>query len=195
MDREITLLAAARQMDEDVLKEIFELYAPALYRYAFRLCKQAGLADELVGRVFERFVIQLSAGRHPGPDLRTILYEIAYGILIRDIRYTNHFWSANWAVSGQRYQWSVQSGADDQMLIDALQQALIHNLTEDQRHVVLLRFVEGFSLKETAAIIGKKVNNVKVIQNRAITSLRKALDGPSAETQTITLLLRRLAQT
>jgi hypothetical protein len=31
-----------------------------------------------------------------------------------------------------------------------------------------LRFLEGFRIKETALIIGKKVNNVKVIQNRAI---------------------------
>ena len=194
MDREIMLLAAARQMDGGALQEIFEIYAPALYKYTFRLCKQADLADELVGMVFERFVQQLSDGRHPGVNLRTILYEITYGILIRDVRYTNRLWSANWTLSSQRYRWSAEPGADDQLLIDALQRALIYGLTDDQRHVVLLRFVEGFSLKETAAITGKKVNNIKVIQNRAISSLRKTLDGPVAETQTITLLLRRLAQ-
>lgn len=195
MDREITLLAAAKQMDGDALTEIFELYAPALYKYAYRLCNQAELADELVGRVFERFVQQLSAGQNPGLNLHTILYEIAYGILIRDIRFTNNFWSVDWAAARQRDRWSADMGADDQMLLDTLQHALIHKLTDDQRHVVLLRFLEGFSLKETAAITCKKVNNVKVIQNRAIASLRKALDGPVAETHSITLLLRRLAQT
>jgi RNA polymerase sigma-70 factor, ECF subfamily len=194
MDREIILLAAARQMDGDAFKEIFELYAPALYKYAYRLCKQADLADELVGMVFESFVQQLSDGRHPGLNLRTNLYEITYGILMRDVRYTNHIWVTNRTIPGQSYRWSAGPGTDDQMLLDALQRALIHDLTEDQRHVVLLRFVEEFSLKETAAITGKKVNNVKVIQNRAIASLRKALDSPVAETHTITLLLRRLAQ-
>jgi len=48
-------------------------------------------------------------------------------------------------------------------------------LTEDQRHVIVLRFLEGFSLRETADIIGKQVYNVKVIQNRGIVKLRKAL--------------------
>jgi len=194
MDREIMLLAAARQMDGDALREIFELYAPALYKYAFRQCKQSDLADELVGMVFDRFVQQLSDGRHPGINLRTILYEITYGILIRDVRYTNHLWAANRTISGQRYRWTIEPGSDEKMLLDALQRALLHDLTEDQRHVILLRFVEEFSLKETAAITGKKVNNVKVIQNRAIASLRKALDGPVTEKHTITLLLRRLAQ-
>jgi RNA polymerase sigma-70 factor (ECF subfamily) len=48
-------------------------------------------------------------------------------------------------------------------------------LTEDQRHVIILRFLEDFSLKETAEIIGKEVNNIKVIQNRGIAKLRKAM--------------------
>jgi RNA polymerase sigma-70 factor, ECF subfamily len=194
MDREIMLLAAARQMDGDALKEIFELYAPALYRYAFRLSNQAGLADQLVGDVFEKFVQQLSAGQNPGVNLHTILYEIAYGILIHDIRYTNYSWSTDWAISRNRERWSAGLIVDDQMLLNAIQRSLVYNLTEDQRHVILLRFVEGFSLKETAAITRKKVNNIKVIQNRAIASLRKAVDGPAPETHTITLLLRRLAQ-
>jgi RNA polymerase sigma-70 factor (ECF subfamily) len=79
-------------------------------------------------------------------------------------------------------------------MLEAIKRGLMQDLTEDQRHVVLLRFVEGFSLKETAAITGKKVNNVKVIQNRAISALRKGIDYPVTETQTITVFLRRLAQ-
>jgi RNA polymerase sigma factor (sigma-70 family) len=45
----------------------------------------------------------------------------------------------------------------------------------DQRHVIILRFLEGFSVHETAVIIGKEESNVKVIQNRAIAALRRAL--------------------
>jgi RNA polymerase sigma-70 factor (ECF subfamily) len=55
-------------------------------------------------------------------------------------------------------------------------------LTDDQRHVIILRFLEGFNLNETAAILGKQVGHIKVIQNRAITKLRKALGDSGAET-------------
>jgi RNA polymerase sigma-70 factor (ECF subfamily) len=48
-------------------------------------------------------------------------------------------------------------------------------LTEDQRNVIVLRFQEEFSLQETADIIGKNVNAVKALQNRAIIKLREAL--------------------
>ena len=52
----------------------------------------------------------------------------------------------------------------------------IENLSKDQRHVIVLRFFEDLSLKETAAVIGKNENNIKIIQKRAITRIRKYLD-------------------
>jgi len=60
-------------------------------------------------------------------------------------------------------------------MMEALISAMNTELTEDQRHVIILRFLEDFSLKETAEIIGKEVNNIKVIQNRGIAKLRKAM--------------------
>jgi RNA polymerase sigma-70 factor (ECF subfamily) len=70
---------------------------------------------------------------------------------------------------------STQANVEERVLMDALVSTLNNELTADQRHVIILRFLEDFSLRETAAIIGKSVNNVKVIQNRAIARLRKSL--------------------
>ena len=60
-------------------------------------------------------------------------------------------------------------------MMEALLSSMNTELSEDQRIVIILRFLEDFSLKETAEIIGKDVNNVKVIQNRGIAKLKKAL--------------------
>ena len=57
-----------------------------------------------------------------------------------------------------------------------------NDLTDDQRHVIILRYLEGFNLNETATILGKQVNHIKVIQNRAIAKLRQALGDSGAET-------------
>ena len=66
---------------------------------------------------------------------------------------------------------------EDRILFEQIVHAMRNELTDDQRHVIILRFLEEFSLRETAAIIGKTVDHVKVIQNRAIAALRKSLDG------------------
>jgi RNA polymerase sigma-70 factor (ECF subfamily) len=194
MDREIALLAAAKQMDNVALGEIFEIYAPALYKYAFRLCNNAVTADQFVGDVFDRFIQQLSTGKKPGIGLRSYLYEIAYRLLMQDVRFTSYFPAADGAVSRQNRWMFSDMDSDDKRLFEAIQRAILMDLTNDQRHVIILRFVEGFSLKETAGITGKTVNNVKVIQNRGMAALRKALDYQAVEATTITFFLRRMAQ-
>jgi RNA polymerase sigma-70 factor (ECF subfamily) len=69
----------------------------------------------------------------------------------------------------------TQTQIEERVMMEALITAMNTELTEDQRHVIILRFLEDFSLKETAEIIGKEVNNIKVIQNRGIAKLRKVL--------------------
>ena len=54
--------------------------------------------------------------------------------------------------------------------------AIRNHLTANQQHVIILRFVEEFSLHEIAQIVGKDVSNVKALQSRAIAKLREVLD-------------------
>jgi RNA polymerase sigma-70 factor (ECF subfamily) len=69
------------------------------------------------------------------------------------------------------------------MLFKQVLHAVQNKLTDDQRHVIVLRFLEGFSLRETATIIGKKEDHVKVIQSRGIAKLRKSLDQKETGTE------------
>jgi RNA polymerase sigma factor (sigma-70 family) len=70
---------------------------------------------------------------------------------------------------------SVESQFDERALMKNLLTAMNNDLSDLQWHVIILRFLEGFSLRETAQIVCKKVNHVKVIQNRGIARLRKSL--------------------
>lgn len=175
-DSEVTLLEAARQMDRSALVKIFDLYSTALYNYALRLCNDSLIADYIVGDVFAKLLEQLSAGKGPSSNLRSYLYEMTYHNVVDESRYSNR------GVSLEVVEYIHQDGfsnvisLENRMLYDAILKAIRNDLTEDQRHVIILRFLEGFSLQETATIIGKAVSNVKVIQNRAITALRKSLE-------------------
>ena len=69
----------------------------------------------------------------------------------------------------------MASQVEEQEMLRELEHAVANGLTGEQQHVIMLRFVEGFSLQETAQITGKKVNAVSVLQNRAIARLRQVL--------------------
>jgi DNA-directed RNA polymerase specialized sigma24 family protein len=48
--------------------------------------------------------------------------------------------------------------------------------------VIVLRFFEGFNIRETATILGKREDHVRVIQNRAIKLLRRIFNPRESNT-------------
>lgn len=168
------LLEAARKLDRTALAAIFEQYAPALYKYALRLCGDPAEADDVVGDVFSQLIDHLKRGKGPRDNLRSYLYQIAYHRVIDGSRQRKHTAALDDSIpSGPDGAPASRQERHEQL--DELQLAISRYLTEDQRHVIVLRFMEHFSLQEIAEITGKDINNVKVIQSRAIARLRQVL--------------------
>ncbi len=171
----MTLLEAAKQMDREALVKIFDIYSPAIYNYAFRLCSDALMADYIVGDVFAKLLEHLSAGRGPSTNLRSYLYEMAYHLVVDEARHSNRTTMIEKVDLMPQDEYSSNISVEDRVLFKSIMRAIRTSLTVDQRHVIVLRFLEGFSVHETAVIIGKEESNIKVIQNRAIAALRKVL--------------------
>lgn len=190
METDVELLNSARRMNKDALVRIFNLYSSALYKYALSLCYDPVTADHIVGDVFAKLLVQFSSGKGPRDNLRSYLYQAAYHRIIDETRFSQH------RASLETVDWlrqDVQAGyisLEDQMLFKQVLHLIQNKLTDDQRHVIILRFLEGFNLRETATIIGIKEEHVRVIQSRGIVKLRKALehketgaDGPLPGTE------------
>lgn len=175
METEVDLLNAARKMNGEALVKIFDRYSSALYQYALRLCRDPLLADHIVGDVFVKLLDQLSAGNGPKTNLRAYLYEITYHSMVDETRYSKRRAPLE-AVLHRQDPRSAFLKLEDQMVFQEVLHVLQHELTSDQRHVIVLRFLEEFNLRETAAIVGKTVEHVKVIQNRALAKLRRAME-------------------
>jgi RNA polymerase sigma-70 factor (ECF subfamily) len=166
---EPALLKAAKTLDQETLSLIFDTYAPAIFRYSYRLCHDSVESDKIVGKVFTQFLERLAAGEGPLTNLRSYIYQIAYRLLV-DCEPSGH------AVVRHTSEMGIQGELEfDNRLLDNLVSALHKDLSAIQQHVLLLRFLENFSLGETAVIVGKTVSNVKVIQNRGIAKLRRLL--------------------
>jgi RNA polymerase sigma-70 factor (ECF subfamily) len=171
MDDDSALLKAAQDQDPEALAAVFDRYAPALYKYALRLCRDPAQADDVVGDVFAQLVNQLGRGKGPRDNLRSYLYQIAYHRVVDKARQDRR--TAELDDSTPSGSDSAPSTQEDHEVLQSLEVALQRDLNEDQRNIVLLRFVEDFSLQETAEITGKRVGNVKVIQSRAVAILRR----------------------
>jgi RNA polymerase sigma-70 factor (ECF subfamily) len=69
-------------------------------------------------------------------------------------------------------------GVDRRLAADQITGAMKH-LTEEQQRVIELRFMEGRSTSQTAALTGKSEEAVKKLQARGLASLRRTMDCPS----------------
>ena len=176
METEIELLNLARRLNKDALITIFDFYSVSLYRYALLLCNDPVMADQVVGDVFAKLLDHFSSGNGPSNNLRYYLYKIAFHQVVDEVRILNR----NALLEAPEFIKSNTNisfiSLDNQLQFKQVLFAIQNDLTNDQRHVIILRFLEGFSLNESAEILGKKVGNIKVIQNRAIAALRKALE-------------------
>ena len=167
------LLQGARRFDQQALGEIYDLYSGKLYAYAVRLLGSQDLAEECVADTFSRFLQALKNGGGPQDHLQAYLYRIAH----------------NWITDTYRRQpppslelkeelaaqdKSVELRTEERMQQNRLRRAL-RMLTEDQRQVIVLRFLEGMENEEVAAALQKEVGAVKALQHRAVASLRRIL--------------------
>lgn len=173
---ETTLLKSARKLDQGALTTIFDTYAPAVYRYSFRLYLDPVESDSIVGDVFAQFLENLAAGQGPVTNLRSYIFQITYHVIHTHV---GGGWQGMMGKASNKIEhgWALTAARSDseEQFLRCILAALKKDLSDIQRHVLLLRYLEEFSLNETALIVGKTVGNVKIIQNRALIKLKRSL--------------------
>jgi RNA polymerase sigma-70 factor (ECF subfamily) len=73
---------------------------------------------------------------------------------------------------GRNPEDALQQSTDEKSVREA-----VLRLREEQRQVIMLRFVEELDYREVAAVIGKSVPAVRVIQHRALGNLRRIMQS------------------
>jgi RNA polymerase sigma-70 factor (ECF subfamily) len=175
--KETRLLQLAKQYDQEALVEIYDLYSPALYRYAVRLLNNPDLAEDCVAESFSRLLSALRKQGGPRQNLRAYLYRIAHNWITDQYRNPIH------QEAVEDFDQQVDPASTTSQLVDErlererVRKAILR-LTPDQRQVIALKFFEGWSNAEVARSLNKPLGAVKSLQHRALRSLRQALSHP-----------------
>jgi len=173
-------LRAAREWDMEALAAIYDKYSPRLYRYAMRLLGIQDLAEECVAETFARFLQALRNGGGPKEHLQAYLYRIAHNWITDYYRrrpppHVDLADVAHMLTDGQVAARDRILAQEDQARV----RAALRMLTPDQRQVIVLRFLEGWSLNDVAEAMQKPVGAVKALQHRALRALRRILEEES----------------
>ncbi|MDQ1699912.1 MAG: hypothetical protein QOG34_1775 [Frankiaceae bacterium] len=169
------LIEAARRGEAWALTEIWQRFAPAVTGYLRG--RGATEPEDLTSDVFLAVFERIRSFRGDEVDLRAFVFTVAHHRLVDDLRRRTRRGPTIEYDAGADVR--VTGSAEDEAL-DALRtrqvHALLDQLSEDQREVLLLRVVADLSLEQTASALGKRVGAVKALQHRALASLRRILD-------------------
>jgi RNA polymerase sigma-70 factor (ECF subfamily) len=173
MRMDAILTTEHQQLDRQALIQVYRDHSPGMYRYAYRMLGDQGLAEDCVSDTFTRYIQLLRNGRQLEGNLQAYLYRMAHNWVVdyyRKQRPTETLESdAHPAPDG-----NPEADVGEQQETQALRAALAR-LPYEQRMVIELRFIEEWSHDKVAEILGKSVDATRALQYRALESLRQLL--------------------
>jgi RNA polymerase sigma-70 factor, ECF subfamily len=168
---DLQLAADARRGRKDAFATLYERHANGVYRYALLRLSSREEAEDLTETVFLRAWQSLPAYRQDCP-FAAWLYRIARNAI------TDHYRTRREHVSLDEVpecSASPNAGLDAEVIA---MRAALASLPDEQREVLLMRFLEGFSHDEVAASLSKSAGACRVIQHRALKAIGRILgDG------------------
>lgn len=177
---ESTLLARARQLDPEALARIHDTYYTSIFRYvAFRVGDHA-TAEDLTSEVFTRLLTALRDKHAPQNTLRGWLYGVAARVV------SDHHRQAYRTPQVELDEELISTDHDpadiiDRRLTQENMERALQDLTEEQRHVLSLRFGSNMPIQEVARILGKSEGAVKQLQARAVAALARQLSPKAVD--------------
>lgn len=169
---DVQLLQNAKDGEADAFGELYERYAKVVFKFIYARINDRFDAEDLTEEVFLKVWNYLPRYQEQGTPFLAFLFRIARNSI------SDHFRDARRV--GQRvYQETSlhdQSANPRDEAIDNLEQQeirqLLDQLKEDYRTVLILRFLSELSPEETAQVMGRSPGAVRVLQHRALATIR-----------------------
>ncbi len=168
-------LAAFRQGDERAVRALYDAYGRLVFAIANRVLRDIGLAEEAVQQTFVqawRGSVTFEQGRDPAPWLATIARRVAIDIQRREARRPTS--PLDDAPPGDGSLVTHDPSAD-QLWSTWETRAAIEALAPDERQIVRLQHMEGYTQQEIADKLGIALGTVKSRSFRAHRSLAAKL--------------------
>jgi RNA polymerase sigma-70 factor, ECF subfamily len=181
--RMAALVTLAQQGDGEAFGAIYDRYVEPVYRYLYYRVGSHPLAEDLTSETFLRALRRIDSFSWQGKDIGAWFMTIARNLV------TDH-------VKSSRYRLEVSTGdildadradADgrgtEDAVLDHLRNtellAAVKTLRPDQQECIVLRFLQGLSVAETARVMGRSDGAIKQLQLRAVRALAAIVPDPA----------------
>lgn len=171
---EIELISQAKKGDENAFAELYRRHLNAIHVYIGRRVTGDFEAEDLTQIVFMKAWQALKNYQPATAPFRAWLYRIAHNTVVDYYR-----------TQKETVQWDDMfivvdsTSAPERILLETERLEAVHNAVEtlnpSYRDVIKHRFIYDRDYAETAEALDRNINNVRVLQHRALGALRRTL--------------------
>jgi RNA polymerase sigma-70 factor (ECF subfamily) len=174
------LVERAQAGEADAFGLIYERYLDTVFRFIYFRVGSRPLAEDLTAETFMRALKRIGTFTWQGRDLGAWLVTIARNLV------ADHFKSGKYRLEvttgdvldadreDRGPEGSPELAVVDHITNVALLTA-VRQLNPEQQECIVLRFLQGFSVAETAQAMGKNEGAIKALQYRAVRALHRLL--------------------
>jgi RNA polymerase sigma-70 factor (ECF subfamily) len=174
--RLIALVELARGGDAEAFGMLYDHYNASVYRFVYYRVGSVALAEDLTSETFFRALRSMSSFKWQGKDFGAWLMTIARNLT------ADHYKAGRtrleFATEDMGAHDSATEGPENAVLASLTNEALLQALGElppEQQDCLVMRFLQGLSIAETAKVLGRSDGAVKQLQLRGVRNLAKLL--------------------
>jgi RNA polymerase sigma-70 factor (ECF subfamily) len=178
------LLAEVSRGQGNALADLYQRYSRSIRNLARRILHEYGEADELLQDVFLHISHKSALYDPSRGSARSWIFHVAYHCAFDRRRYLSrrHFYD-KCRIDGNLVQDSVHANSPllDQLAATNLVNKSGNLLSQQQRQIIHLHFVEGYSLREIAGKTDQTLGNVRNHYYRGLERLRSLVFKENAK--------------
>jgi RNA polymerase sigma-70 factor (ECF subfamily) len=171
-----SLVRAAQRGDGEAFGKLYDQYVDSVFRFVYYRVNDRALAEDFTSETFLRALRRIASINYQGRDIGAWFITIARNIIF------DHAKSARFRLeltTGEVIEGNdVDAGPELAVLTNMTNARLleaVNSLGEEQKECIVLRFLNGLSVAETASVMGKNDGAIKALQHRAVKRLASVL--------------------
>ncbi len=177
-ETEIETIVSASEGDREAFGRLYERYVFRVYRHIHFLTNDSKLAEDLTAETFLNALEAILRYEVRGVPFLAWLFRIAHNLTMSQMKAQNRRNGHAQLADG------VEAKRTSRLLEESCEAKVdgervwgeVRKLRVDQRRVIVMRFIDGLSYSDIARVLDKSVGATRVIQYRALASLRRMLE-------------------
>ncbi|HHV98198.1 MAG TPA: sigma-70 family RNA polymerase sigma factor [Clostridiaceae bacterium] len=169
------ILKKAQEGDPSAVEKVCSATWEPLYRFVYSKVQNREEAEDITQETYVKSLSSLYKYNFEPENFSGFLKTVAMNVL-RDRWRKNKRWKESAYIDEQKHIEAAYNDASETSANRILIEEALNRLSEEQRNIIILRIVKGYSVAETAQMTGKSQANVRVIQYRALKGLASILN-------------------